>query len=119
MPNTVRVTRRVKFLEISVYILLICFFIPIRINHHDIEEQFKDYLKQFNKTYNDHSIYKKKLAAFKVRKIFSLAFSFWYLNISGSETVLLNNKSIVDVVLYKKLLLYIILNTHNCTEYSV
>ncbi|RZC39618.1 cathepsin O-like, partial [Asbolus verrucosus] len=55
-----------SYLQALAYIALLFFLIPIKIDGPDeFDGQFQEYLKHFNKTYNDSVIYQDRLQAFK------------------------------------------------------
>lgn len=64
MPNTLHVSKTLKVVEYIVYILLLCFILPVKKYSDDLE--FENYLDKFNKTYNNVEIYQRRYEAFKV-----------------------------------------------------
>lgn len=68
MPNTVRISKTVKYLEYAFYITCLCLIIPVKIDHHVVEKNldYEKYLDQFNKTYDNVTTYQTRLDAYKV-----------------------------------------------------
>lgn len=61
------------FIKVIGVIALLCFMVPIRINQGDaVIEQFKDYMKKYNKSYPNETEYRIRLKAFQVNRNFFL-----------------------------------------------
>lgn len=61
-------SRFLSFLKVIGCIALLCFMVPIKFNDSDVSvEEFKDYLKRFNKTYTNQTEFDLRLKVFQVR----------------------------------------------------
>lgn len=69
MPNTLEVSKTLKLLEYVCYFLLLI-IIPLKNDNHYLE--YDEYMKVFNKTFNNIESYQERLEAFKVNYYYKL-----------------------------------------------